>query len=160
MKITVWMVTRERDTWITGAEVLALAFLLLASPGPAVRLWLGLPILAHLGYRALTSLPLGQVPGRPVGVARQRRNQHLRTRVVAFLNEVRRAENYALRATNVNEISGELEENLRAAERRMMVAAGEVARVAGRFGAVQNGGSLRERPSQRSNRSMRRTASP
>jgi hypothetical protein len=106
------------------------------------------------------SLPLGQVPGRPVGVARQRRNQHLRTRVVAFLNEVRRAENYALRASNVNEIPGELEENLRSAERRMMVAASEVARVAGRFGAVQSGDALRERPSQRPRRPTRRTASP
>jgi hypothetical protein len=136
MKITVWLVTRERDTWITGAEILVLALLLLAAPGPLVRLWIGLPILAHLGYRALTSLPLGQVPGRPVGVARQRRNQHLRTRIVAFLNEVRRAENYALRATDAGQIPAEIEENLRSAERRMMLAAGEVARVAGRFGAL------------------------
>ena len=149
MKITIWLVTRERDTWITGAEILALAFLLLASPGPIARLWVGLPILAHLGYRALTSLPLGQVPGRPIGVARQRRNQHLRTRVIAFLNEVRRAENYALRATKVNEIPGELEANLRSAERRMMVAAGEVARVAGRFGAVHTVGAVRERTGSR-----------
>ena len=54
-----------------------------------------LPVLGHLGYRALTSLPIGQVPGRPAGMARQRRNLQLRTRVVAFLNEVRRAESYA-----------------------------------------------------------------
>lgn len=146
MKITVWLVTRERDTWIIGAEILVLAFLLLAAPGPLVRLWVGLPILVHVGYRALTSLPLGQVPGRPVGVAKQRRNQHLRTRIVAFLNEVRRAENYALRATDVGQIPAELEENLRSAERRMMLAAGEVARVAGRFGASARGtGVVRER---------------
>ena len=139
MKITVWLVTRERDAWMTGAEVILLGLLLIASPGPLIRLWFGLPLLAHLGYRALTSLPLGQVPGRPVGAARQRRNQHLRSRVVAFLNEVRRAENYALRATHVGQIPEELEENLRSAERRMMVAAGEVAKVAGRLGVLGQG---------------------
>ena len=91
MRITVWLVTRDRGSWIVAGEVVLLA-LLLSTGGPALRAWLGVPVLAHLGYLALTSLPIGEVPGRPTGVARQRRNQHLRTRVVAFLNDVRRAE--------------------------------------------------------------------
>lgn len=133
MRITVWVATRDRTTWLTTAEVSALAFLLTAA-SPALRVWIGLPLLAHLGYRALTSLPIGQIPGRPAGAARQRRNQHLRTRVVAFLNEVRRAENYSLRADRTGAIPDEIEENLERARRRMMVAASEVTKVAGRFG--------------------------
>lgn len=133
MRITVWVATRDRTTWLTVAEVSALALLLTAS-SPTLRMWVGLPLLAHLGYRALTSLPIGQIPGRPAGAARQRRNQHLRTRVVAFLNEVRRAENYSLRADRTGAIPDEIEENLVRARRRMLTAAGEVAKVAGRFG--------------------------
>lgn len=133
MRITVWVATRDRTTWLTAAEVSALALLLTAA-SPSLRIWIGLPLLAHLGYRALTSLPLGQIPGRPSGAARQRRNQHLRTRVVAFLNEVRRAENYSLRADKTGAIPDEIEENLDRARKRMLVAANEVARVAGRFG--------------------------
>ena len=133
MRITVWLVTRDRFTWLVLAEVALLA-LLLVGGSPALSTWIGLPLLAHLGYRTLTSLPIGQVPGRPVGVARQRRNQHLRTRVVAFLNEVRRAENYALRADTAHGVPDEVEAHLKQARARVMTAAGEVAKVAGRFG--------------------------
>ncbi|MEX2466087.1 MAG: hypothetical protein WD995_04210 [Gemmatimonadota bacterium] len=157
MKIRVWLVTRERDTWILGAEVLALALLLFAAPAPLIRLWVGFPVLAHLGYRAMTSLPLGQVPGRPSGLARQRRNQHLRSRVVAFLNEVRRAENYSLQATSAGQIPGEVEANLRSAERRMMAAAAEVAKVTGRLGLEIDTRAERTRAARRP---TRRTASP
>lgn len=130
MRITVWLATRDTIAWITVVEVSLLALLLFAG-SPGIRVWMGLPILAHLGYRALTSLPIGQVPGKPNGVARQRRNQHLRTRVVAFLNEVRRAESYA---TRTSKGADDLEATLDEARARMMKAAGEVARVAGRFG--------------------------
>ena len=129
MRITVWLFTRDRITWLIGAEVGLLALLLTAG-SPVLQVWVGLPVLAHLGYRALTSLPIGQVPGRPAGVARQRRNQRLRNRVVAFLNEVKRAESYALKAAE----SDDVEANLKHARARMMVAAGEVAKVVGRFG--------------------------
>lgn len=157
MKITVWLATKERDTWITAVEVFVLAFLLLAAPGSFLRFWVGLPVLAHLGYRALTSLPLGQVPSRPAGATRQRRNQHLRARIVAFLNEVRRAENYALNATSTGSIPAEIEENLQAAERRVMAAAGDVARVMGRYGTEAESRAERTRVSSRA---RRRTASP
>ena len=130
MRITVWLATRDRSTWMVGGEVALLA-LLMSAGSPTLRTWLGLPLLAHLGYRALTSLPIGQVPGRPTGVARQRRNQRLRTRVVAFLNEVRRAESYAARTGGA---ADEKEANLAVARARMMAAADEVAKVAGRFG--------------------------
>lgn len=129
MRITVWLASRDRITLIAAAEVLLLALLLFAG-SPGLRVWLGLPLLGHLGYRALTSLPIGQIPGKPNGVARQRRNQDLRTRVVAFLNEVRRVESYA--AKNGGE--PDMEANLEAGRLRMMNAAAEVARVAGRFG--------------------------
>ena len=72
MRITVWLVTRDRASWIVAGEVVLLT-LLLSTGSPALRVWLGLPLLAHLGYRALTSLPIGQVPGRPAGVARRPR---------------------------------------------------------------------------------------
>jgi hypothetical protein len=130
MRITVRLVTWDRATWITGAEVVLLALLLTAASS-ALRLWLGLPVLGHLGYRALTSLPIGQVPGRPAGMARQRRNLQLRTRVVAFLNEVRRAESYA---ASTGGAPGEAEANLDVARARIVAAAEEVADVAGRFG--------------------------
>jgi hypothetical protein len=131
MKITIWLATRERDTWITAAEIFALATVLLYAPGTTIRLLVGLPLLAHLGYKALTSLPMGMVPGRPPG-GKERRNQDLRTQVVGFLNEVRRVEEYAQRAVTAGRPHEEVENNLRSAEERMMAAAAEVAKVAGR----------------------------
>jgi hypothetical protein len=130
MKITVWLVTRERDTWITAAEIMALALVLLAG-GPRVRVLGGLPLLVHLGYRALASLPLGSVPGRP-GRGRKRRNYDLRARVVGFLGEVRRVEHYVRQAELAGWSKAEVEENLRSAQARMMAAAAEVAKAAGR----------------------------
>jgi len=130
MKITVWLVTRERDTWITAAEIMALALVLLAG-GSTVRVLGGLPLLVLLGYRALASLPLGSVPGRPER-GRQRRNYDLRARVVGFLEEVRRVEHYVQQAELAGWSKAEVEENLRSAQARMMTAAAEVAKVTGR----------------------------
>lgn len=132
MKITVWLVTRERTVWITSAEVLGLALVLVAGPGTLVGTVVGLMLLSHLGYTALTSLPLGAIPGRPVGAKRHRRNQDLRSEVVGFLNEVRRVEEYVKRAKDAGLPPAVVEENLRDAERRMRVAAAEVVKVTGR----------------------------
>lgn len=130
MRITVWLAAREFDTWITGAEVLVLALILWAGPGGLIRLGLGLPLLAHVGYRALTSLPMGAVPRRPER-GQARRRYDLRARIVRFLDEVRRAEDFAERARVGGSSKGELEQQLWAAQKRVMSAASEVAKATG-----------------------------
>jgi hypothetical protein len=131
MKITVWLLTRERATWITGAETLGLLLVVLTAPGALTRL-VGVALLAHVSYKALTSLPMGQVPGRPDNSKAVRRNLDLRSRVVGFLNEMRRAEDYAHQATVGGRPRADLDRDLAWARKRMMVAAAEVAKAAGR----------------------------
>lgn len=131
MKVRVWLATRERVTWFTAAEILGLGILLLAPSGPGVRMLFGLPLLVHIGYKALTSLPMGSVPGRPER-GQSRRHYDLRARVVRFLDEVKRVEDYAHHA----ELSGlprrDFEEFLFTGQRRVMAAAKEVAKQTGR----------------------------
>ena len=131
MKITVWLLTRERATWITGAETLGILLVVLTAPGFLTRL-VAVGLLAHVSYKALTSLPMGLVPGRPDGVKAIRRNQDLRSRVVGFLNEIRRTEDYAHQATVGGRPHADLERDLAWARKRMMAAAAEVAKAAGR----------------------------
>ena len=131
MKITVWLATRDRWTWIAAAEMLGLAVLLTLAVESSIARLLGFALLGHLGYSALTSLPMGQIPGRPAG-RQQRRNLDLRAKVVVFLREVRRLEEYVQRAKISSGSRRELEMNLTAAESRMMAAAAEVTKVARR----------------------------
>jgi hypothetical protein len=131
MKITVWLLTRERATWITGAETLGILLVVLTATGGLTRL-MAVALLAHVSYKALTSLPMGQVPGRPDGAKAVRRNQDLRSRVVGFLNEIRRAEDYAHQATVGGRPRADLERDIAWARKRMMAAAAEVAKTAGR----------------------------
>jgi len=138
MKIRIWLVTRDRETWITGAEVFALALVLLAIPGTLLRL-VGFLVLGHLGYRALTSLPLGMVPGRPEGASQHRRNLDLRSRVIGFLNTVRSVEDYAQRVRLAGGPEGEVERSLRSAQMRVMNAAAEVVKAMGRGTPVPAG---------------------
>lgn len=133
MNVGKWIAAREPATWITLAEVLGLGFALFAT-GTVLRLVVGLPLLLHLGWTALTSLPLGQVPGPPAGRDERRRNHQLRYRVVAFLNEVQRAEKYVQRAEAARLPQNEVEKNLRLAENRILDIAGEVVDVVGRRG--------------------------
>jgi len=136
MKITVWLMTRERTVWVAAAEALALASLILTAPESTVARLAGLALLTHLAYRALTGLPMGAIPGRPEGSRKERVNQDLRTRVVGFLSEVRSIEAYTHRAQLAGRPDGEVKANVRAAQRRMMAAAAEVAKATGRFGVV------------------------
>lgn len=128
-----WIVTRDRRTWITAAEIVGLALVLLAGSW-LVRLTLGLPLLAHLGWSALTSVPVGMIPGPPPGVGERRRNYHLRYRVVAFLNEVQRVERFVQQAREEKLPRPQVEKSLRSAERRILATAAEVAKVLGRNG--------------------------
>jgi hypothetical protein len=130
MKLRIWLVTRDRLTWFTAAEVVALAIVLLGA-SDTMRLLFGLPLLAHLGYMALTSVPLGQIPGRPEWAKSVRRNQDLRSRVVGFLNEMRRVEDLAHHAHIVGRAPAAIERDLVTAKKRMMAAATEVVRAAG-----------------------------
>jgi len=132
MKITVWLVTRTRETWITSAELGVLALVLYWGPGVFVRFLIGLPLLAHVGYTALTGLPMGQIPGRPDGVRQTRRNQDLRSSVVGFLNEVRRAEDHAQRAVAGGRPTTELAHYRQTVGKRMMAAAVQVVKATGR----------------------------
>jgi hypothetical protein len=142
------LVTWERGTWITLAEIVALA-LTLAGDGTVIALVVGLPVLAHLGYTALTSLPLGAIPGPPVGAKQLRRNQDLRTRVVGFLNEMRRVQEFAQQGEVSGRPRSEVEKDLRWATQRMMAAAAEVANVAGRLSASDTpSGSRRDSPTE------------
>lgn len=132
IKITVWLLTRERRTLITLAELVALWIVLFVVDGGALRLLVGVPLFLHVGYLALTSLPLGEVPRRPDNVTRERRNQDLRSQIVGFLNEIRRAEDYAHRARVAGWPEDEVEENLRLARERAMEAAASAVTVMGR----------------------------
>lgn len=105
--------------------------MLLEVNSSVLRTVFGLPLLVHIGYLAMTSLPVGTIPGRPAD-ANERRNQDLRARVVAFLGEVRRAEEYAQRADVAGWPPSDVEEELRAARRRVMNAAAAVAKETGR----------------------------
>jgi len=131
VKVRVWLVTRERTTWISAAEILGLGIVLLSPSGPGIRILFGLPLLAHIGYKALTSLPMGSVPGRPEGKP-PRRHYDLRARVVRFLDEVKRVEDYAHRAELSGLPEGEVQEFLFTGQRRVMAAAKEVAKQTGR----------------------------
>jgi hypothetical protein len=137
MKLRIWLVTRDRLTWFTGAEVLALSVVLF-NASATVRLFLGLPLLAHLGYRALTSVPLGQIPGRPEWAKQVRRNQDLRSRVVGFLNEMRRVEDLAHHGYVGGRAPEVVEKDLVFAKKRMMAAASEVVRAAGQVPPVED----------------------
>lgn len=130
MKITVWLATRERFTWITAMELLGLTAVLLTAPATWLRVLLGLPLLAHVGYRALTSLPMGAVPRRPErGQPRERYD--LRATVVRFLDEVRRLDEFASRAEMAARPEMEREEMMRTAKARLMLAATQVAQATG-----------------------------
>jgi hypothetical protein len=132
IRITVWLATRDRPTWIAAVETLFIGLIVLAAPEMTLARVCGLALLAHLGYSAMTSLPVGQIPGRPRSMARERRNADLRTRVVGFLNEIRRVEAYAERARVAGLPASEVERTLHTAHERMMVAAAEVVKVTGR----------------------------
>lgn len=141
MRITVWLATRDRSTWIALAEGLLLAWIVLSGPGRLVRLVVGLPLLAHLAYTAMTGLPVYAIPGKPTGAKRDRVNQDLRSHVVGFLNEVRRVEEYAQRAKTAGLPSQEVQDNLAVAQRRMMSAAAQVVKVTGRSVREEPGGA-------------------
>lgn len=128
MNIRIWLVTRERSSWIAGAEVLGLLLVLLLAVDSAWARLVGFALLGHLGYTALTGLPMGEVPGRPAG-GQPRRNLDLRAQVVAFLREVRRVDEYAQRAKLAGVPSAQLEADLRAGEQRLLAAAARVAKV-------------------------------
>jgi hypothetical protein len=132
MRITVWMLTRERRTWLTAAEILVVGLIVLIAPAAVVRLLIGLPIVVHLGYQALTSLPMGVVPRRKEGGVHRRRYD-LRARVVRFLDEVKRVEDYADRARISGLKEDDVEDYLHVAQRRVMTAAAAVAQATGRW---------------------------
>ena len=128
VKIRVWLVTRERSAWIAAAEIVAMFVLLTLAVESALVQLLGFGLLAHVGYTAVTGLPMGQVPGRPPG-GHPRRNLDLRAQVVGFLREVRRVDEYAQRARVSGLPADQVEASLRAGEQRLLAAAVKVARV-------------------------------
>lgn len=130
MNIRIWLVTWERETWISASEVLAIAAILYFGPSAAIRLLVGLPLLAHIGYKAVTSLPMGAVPGRPPG-GRQRSQYDLRARVKAFLTEVRRVEDFAARARVAGWSGREVKNEVLEGQKRIIEAAAQVARATG-----------------------------
>ena len=132
------------DLEIRAGETLALAFVLLAGSGTAIRLLVGLPLLAHLGYTAMTALPMGMVPGRPEGSKQERRNQDLRSWVVRFLNEVRELEEYMWRARTSDWTADEVEEKLRLGRQRVMAAATEVSKAVGQSSGGRGDGDETE----------------
>ncbi len=98
---------------------------------------------------AMTSLPVWTIPGKPEGAKQERRNQDLRSRVVGFLNEVRRAEEYAQRARVAGWPRADVEANMRGAHDRMMAAAAAVAKDLGRDTSGRPGRTLaRPRPAR------------
>lgn len=111
-----------------------LGLVLLSSPGTTITLLVGLPLLAHLGYRSLTSLPAGRIPGRPSSKSEKRKNYQLRANVGAFLNEVKRMESYVQRARSGGVPRSEVKQQLRTAEKRLLHKASQVAKATGKVG--------------------------
>ena len=159
MKIRIWLVTRDRETWITAAEILVLALVLLAIPGTVVRL-VGFVVLAHLGYQGLTSLPLGMIPGRPEGASQHRRNQDLRSRIVGFLNTVRNVEEYAQRVRLASGPDAEMDRSLRAAHMRVMNSAADVVKAMGKGPADTSGNGTKESRGRTSHQPQRLLTEP
>ena len=126
----VWLARWDRFTWVAAAEAIVLGLLLIVEPSALVRTLFGIPLLAHLGYTAMTALPVGAIPARPDG-AKARRNPELRTSVIGFLNEVRRVEDYAQRARASGLPPEVLALNLQIAESRILAAAAAVAKAPG-----------------------------
>jgi len=131
MRFTVWLAARDRTSIMHAAEAVVIA-LLLFEPVMAFRLLFGVPLLAHLAYSAMTSLPIGTIPGRPLGKP-ERTNHDLRAGVVVFLNEVRRVEDFAQRAVTGGMPETEVEAKLEVARRRILGAANSVAEAVGRY---------------------------
>jgi hypothetical protein len=127
MKIRIWLLTRERSSWIAAAEIFGLALVLTLAVESGLARLLAFALLGHLGYTALTGLPMGEVPGRPAG-GQRRRNLDLRLQVVAFLREVRRVDEFAQRAQLASQPHVQVEADLRAGEQRVLAAAAKVAR--------------------------------
>jgi len=132
MRVSVWMATRERRTWLTASEIVTLGLIVVSGAAAPVRLLIGLPIVVHLGYLALTSLPMGAVPRRREGGSARRRYD-LRARVVRFLDEVKRVEDYVGRARFSGMPEDDVDEYVRTAQRRVMTAAAAVAQASGRW---------------------------
>jgi hypothetical protein len=133
MKVRLWLARLDRITWINGAASVALAVILLIGPPWYVRLLLGIPLLVHLGYSALTGLPIGMIPRRPDSAkAPHRRNQDLRSRVVGFLNDIRSIEAYAQQAVIGDVPRSDVEATLRKAQTKIMRSAAEMVTVMGR----------------------------
>lgn len=130
MKITVWLGSTDRATWIALGETLMLAYLLF-QPQLLFRVLVGLPLLIHLGYTGMTSLPMGMIPRRPEGSKQARRNQDLRSWVVRFLNEVKELEDYLWRARSAGSSPAEMSEKVRVGRQRVMAAASQVAKAVG-----------------------------
>jgi len=82
----------------------------------------------------MTSLPAGQIPGRPSSRAEKRKNYQLRARVGAFLNEVKRMESYVQRARSGGVPRNEVKQQLRTAEKRLIDQATQVAKATGKIG--------------------------
>ena len=127
MKVTVWLATRDRETWIALAEILVLAVLLTVAVQSFIAQAMGFAILAHLGYTAMTGLPIRAIPGRPPG-GQPRRNLDLRAQIAAFLREVRRVDAHSQRALITGLTKTEIDAQLRQGEQRVMAAAVRVAR--------------------------------
>lgn len=124
------MAEMETRTWITFGEVAALGVLLLFELPTAIRVIVGVPLLLHLGWSVLTSVPAGKIPGPPPGVGERRRNHQLRYRVVQFLNELQRLEAYTLQGDDGTVPKRELEK----AEERLQSVVTEAVRSVGRTG--------------------------
>lgn len=128
-----WMAI-ERRTWIALAETVALVGLILFFRDTLVLLALGLPLVAHLAWTAVTSVPVGQIPGPPPGIGERRRNHLLRYQVVAFLDQVQRVETFAEKANTAGKPRPDLERELSVAGRRLQAIASDIVKVAGRTG--------------------------
>jgi hypothetical protein len=142
MKIRIWLATRERETWIAAVEILGVTAVLWTASESTVLRVVGFLLVAHLGYTAMTGLPMGRIPGRPPG-RQPRRNLDLRAQVAWFLREVRRVDEYAQRARVAGWAPAQLEESLRSGEQRVMAAASRVAKAATRGSARPAGSSAR-----------------
>jgi len=131
MKIRIWLVTRERATWIAAAEILGLSAVLWVATESTVLRLAGFALIAHLGYMAMTGLPMGRIPGKPPG-GQPRLNLDLRAQVMAFLREVRRVDEHTQRARVSGVPPAQLADSVRAGEQRVMAAAARVAKLSTR----------------------------
>ena len=131
MKLSIWLRTRDQDTWIVTIEAVLIGFVLLVEPSPYARL-LAVALLGHLAWVTTDLLRMTRNGRSRAGSRAVRANHELRTHVIHFLREIKRVEAFRRRAAASPLSSEQVNERIVAAQLQILTAASKAAKVVGR----------------------------